>query len=97
MRPRVDSDPFDVGTVRRSPMDRSLAIGAKTLAGAGLGILGVLVGTVVAGALLETVLLPTLLLKVAAGVAGGGIGLAKAVGDERRSGHSRAVQERGRM
>ncbi len=97
MRSRFRPDTFDAEHAPRNPVERSLAIGAKTLAGAGIGIIGVLVGTVLAGALLETVLLPTLLLKVAAGIAGGGIGLAKAVGAERRVSRTSELQERGRM
>lgn len=61
-----------------------LAVTAKTAAGAGLGLVVVLVGAAAGGILAETVLIPSLLVKVAAGIAGGGVGLAKGIGDERK-------------
>ncbi|MFC1462005.1 hypothetical protein ACFLQU_00225 [Verrucomicrobiota bacterium] len=61
-----------------------LAVTAKAAAGAGLGLVVVLVGAAAGGIIAETVLIPSLLAKIAAGVAGGGVGLAKGIGDERR-------------
>jgi hypothetical protein len=68
----------------RGTFERSLAIGAKTLAGIGLGVVGVLVGAAALGVALEAILVPTLVLKLAAGITGGSVGLAKGLGDERR-------------
>lgn len=62
----------------------NLAVTAKTAAGAGIALVVVLVGAATAGLALEAVLIPSLLVKVAAGIAGGGIGLAKGIKDERK-------------
>ncbi len=72
-------------------LERSLNIGAKTLAGVAIGVVTVLLGVATAGIAFEAVLVPTLLLKVAGGLAGGSIGLAKGIGDERR--HERRSRE----
>ncbi len=64
--------------------ESALIVGAKTIAGAGLGLI-VVVGAVTAiGALAEAILIPSLLVKVAGGLAGGGLGLAKGLKDERK-------------
>lgn len=76
----------------RRAVEQSFAVGAKTVAGVSLGLLGILVGAAVAGALLETVIIPSLVVKVAGSLAGGGIGLAKGLGDERR--HRRREADR---
>lgn len=81
----------------RVGLERSLAIGAKTLAGIGIGVLVILVGAATAGIAIEAIVVPSLLLKLAGGIAGGGIGLAKGLGDERRrDGQSTGVGERPR-
>jgi len=59
-------------------------IGATTLAGVGVGLLAALAGAFALTAVGEAVLAPTLLLKVAGGMAGGGVGLAKGINDTRR-------------
>jgi hypothetical protein len=81
---RPDEDPFAPEPAPRAGVERSLAIGAKTLAGIGLGVIGVLFGAALVGAALETILVPTLVVKLAAGITGGSLGLAKGLGDERR-------------
>ena len=77
--PEPEPDALD-----RQALERSLAIGAKTLAGIGVGVVTVLLAVATAGIALEAVVVPSLLLKVAGGIAGGSIGLAKGIGDERR-------------
>jgi hypothetical protein len=72
-------------------LERSLNIGAKTLAGVAIGVVTVLLGVATAGIALEAVLVPSLLLKLAGGIAGGSLGLAKGIGDERR--HERGPRE----
>jgi hypothetical protein len=62
----------------------SLIVGAKTLAGIGIGLVAVITGAVVVGAATEAVLIPSLLLKLAGGVAGGGVGMAKGLKDARK-------------
>jgi hypothetical protein len=62
----------------------SLIVGAKTLAGIGLGLVAVITGAAVVGALSEAILVPSLLLKMAGGVAGGGVGMAKGLKDARK-------------
>lgn len=61
-----------------------LGVGAKALAGVGLGLAAVLAFPVVIGLATEAVLIPSLLLKLAGGMAGGGIGLAKGLSDDRK-------------
>jgi len=85
--PRAGYDPYarvPEAPPTRGQLERSLAIGAKTLAGIGLGVIGILVGAAALGAALETILVPTLIVKLAAGITGGSVGLAKGLGDERR-------------
>ena len=67
------------------PTEASLAVGAKTLAGIGIGIICVIAATTVVGLAAEVVLIPSLLLKLAAGVAGGGLGMVKGLSDERKN------------
>lgn len=62
----------------------SLNIGAQTVAGVGLGLVGVIAGAAVLGIVAEAVIIPTLMAKLAGGVAGGGLGLAKAVHEDNR-------------
>lgn len=64
----------------------SLVVGAKTIAGIGVGLLAVVFGSVALGAVAETVLIPSLLLKLAGGIAGGGVGMAKGLNDVRKDG-----------
>lgn len=59
-------------------------IGATTLAGVGLGLMAALAGAFALTAVGEAVLAPTLLMKVAGGMTGGGVGLAKGIKDTRR-------------
>ncbi len=61
---------------------RLLSIGAKTLAGVGLGLVTVLAGAAVLGLAAEVVLVPTLVVKLAGAMAGGGVGMAKGLKDE---------------
>jgi hypothetical protein len=67
-----------------NPSTSSLLIGAKTVAGIGIGLVTVIAGAVIVGAAAETVLIPSLLLKLAGGVAGGGVGMAKGLRDEEK-------------
>jgi hypothetical protein len=59
----------------------SLIIGAKTLAGVGLGLLAVSGGFLLVGAFAEAAVVPSLLLKLAGGLTGGGLGMAKGLKD----------------
>ncbi len=70
-------------------LERSLAVGAQTLAGIGLGLLTVIVGAAIAGLALETLVVPGLLVKLAGGVAGGGIGMARGIHGRRARGPNR--------
>ena len=62
----------------------SLLVGAKTLAGIGLGLLVVVAGVAVAGVATEAILVPSLLLKLAGGITGGGMGMAKGLTDAQK-------------
>lgn len=64
-------------TQKPGSVSPSLVIGAKTLAGIGIGLLAVTGGALVIGAVTEAVIIPSLLLKLAGGLTGGGIGMAK--------------------
>ncbi len=64
----------------------TLAVTAKTAAGAGIALVVVLAGAATAGLALEAIIIPSLLVKVAAGLAGGGVGMAKGIKDERKVG-----------
>jgi len=57
------------------------SIAAKTLAGIGIGLLAVMGGAFVLGLAAETLLIPSLLLKTAGGIAGGGAGMAMGIRD----------------
>ena len=82
--------------IERTPRQRSvparrisasgawLSIGAKTVAGVGLGLFAVLAGSVVLGLAAEAVLIPSLAVKLAGVMAGGGVGMAKGIKDEGR-------------
>lgn len=61
-----------------------LLIGAKTIAGIGIGFMVVIFGTTGIGAVMESTILPTILTKVAGGMAGGALGLSKGVTDSRK-------------
>jgi hypothetical protein len=67
-------------------------VGAKTLAGVGIGLLCVVGGAVLVGVATEVMLVPTLLVKLAGGITGGGLGMAKGVKDARKD-LSRPAQE----
>jgi hypothetical protein len=56
-------------------------VGAKTVAGIGLGLVAVVGGAALLGLAAETVLIPSLLMKLAGGIAGGGVGMAKGLKD----------------
>ena len=56
-----------------------LMIGAATIAGVGLGLAGVIGGSFLIGMAAESIVMPSLLLKLAGGLAGGGVGMAKGV------------------
>ncbi|MBF0492775.1 MAG: hypothetical protein HQM15_08345 [Deltaproteobacteria bacterium] len=64
-----------------------LLVGAKTIAGIGIGFIAVILGTTGIGAVLESTLLPTALTKAAGGLAGGAIGLALGISDSRKKRH----------
>lgn len=66
------------------PPGSSLVVGAKTVAGIGIGLLAVVAGSVALGIAAETVLIPSLLLKLAGGIAGGGVGMARGLNDVRK-------------
>ncbi len=63
----------------------SLLVGAKTLAGIGIGLLVVVAGVAVVGVATEAVLVPSLLLKLAGGIAGGGVGMSKGLTDAQKT------------
>ncbi len=65
--------------------ESSLLVGAKTLAGVGIGLVTVVVASTAVGLVVETVVIPSLLLKLAGGIAGGGLGMAKGLSDERKT------------
>jgi len=60
-----------------------LGVGAKTIAGIGIGLLTVVGGAALLGVAAEMVLVPSLLMKLAGGIAGGGLGMAKGLSDNR--------------
>ncbi len=87
----------DERTVSESPMPEerasmpparlgisSLAVGAKTVAGIGIGLIVVVAGSAVIGVAAETILIPSLLIKLAGGIAGGGVGMAKGLKDAQK-------------
>lgn len=61
-----------------------LIVGAMALTGVGLGLMAVIAGSFLFGLATEAFLAPTLLAKVAGGLAGGGVGMAKGVNDVQR-------------
>ncbi len=61
-----------------------LLLGAKAMAGIGVGFVVVTLGATGVGALLEATIIPTVLAKVAGAIAGGGIGLSKGISDNRK-------------
>jgi len=63
----------------------SLMVGAKTIAGIGIGLLVIMAGAVGLGMAAEAVLIPSVLAKLAGGIAGGGLGMAKGLSDVRRA------------
>lgn len=73
-------------TATKSSLDTEevLMMGAKTLAGIGLGFVVVALGATGVGALLEATIIPTALAKTAGALAGGGIGLSKSITDFRK-------------
>lgn len=83
--PKEPDKPERRSAPQQSSGQSFLAVTAKTAAGAGLGLVVVLVGAAAGGILAETVLIPSMLVKIAAGITGGGVGLAKGIGDERRA------------
>jgi len=63
----------------------TMLVSAKMVAGVGLGLIVVLgAGPLIGLILAEKVLVPTLLAKLAGGLAGGGLGLVKGLNDKRR-------------
>ncbi len=64
--------------------ESSLIVGAKTMAGVGIGLLTVVAAVTAVGIAAEGLLVPSLLLKFAGGIAGGGMGMAKGLNDERK-------------
>ena len=71
-------------TTRPPSRTNSLAVGAKTVAGVGIGLLAVVAGSAIIGVAAETVLVPSILLKLAGGIAGGGMGMAKGLKDAQK-------------
>lgn len=82
--PRSASDIEDYSAPITDEPTSYVSVGAKTLAGIGIGLLAVLAGSTLIGLAAEAVLVPSLLLKAAGGIAGGGVGMAKGLKDERR-------------
>jgi hypothetical protein len=66
------------------PIESSVSIGAKTLAGVGIGLIAVIAATAAVTVATEVVLIPSLLLKLAGGITGAGLGMAKGLNDERK-------------
>lgn len=60
-----------------------LIVGAATLAGVGLGLVAAVAGAAVIGLAGEAIMAPALALKVAGGLAGGGVGMAKGLKEAR--------------
>ena len=58
-------------------------VGAATLAGVGLGLIAAIAGVAVIGLAGEALLAPAIALKVASGLAGGGVGMAKGLNEAR--------------
>ena len=85
-RPRPDERPNERRANASNPRVSSLVIGATTIAGVGIGLLAVVAGAAVIGIAAETVLIPSLLLKMAGGIAGGGVGMTKGLKDTRKLG-----------
>ena len=85
--PDYDDDPYpeeseqEMAKPSGGGISPSFAIGAKTVAGIGLGLVTVVAGSAIIGLAAETVLIPSLLLKLAGGIAGGGVGMAKGLQD----------------
>ena len=63
----------------------SLSVGAKTVAGIGIGLIAVVGGAALLGVAAEAVLIPSLLVKLAGGIAGGGLGMAKGLKDANKA------------
>ena len=70
-------------TSRAATSGSLLGVGAKTVAGIGIGLLTVVGGAALLGVAAEMVLIPSLLMKLAGGIAGGGLGMAKGLNDTR--------------
>ena len=64
--------------------EEAILLGAKTMAGIGLGFVVVVLGATGIGAVLEATIVPTVLAKVAGAIAGGGVGLSKGIQDHRK-------------
>ncbi len=64
----------------------ALIVGATALAGVGLGLIAVIAGVAAIGLAGEAILAPAIALKVAGGLAGGGVGMAKGLDNARASG-----------
>jgi hypothetical protein len=84
--PRMEAEPPPQAEEERAerPASRispSIMIGAKTVAGIGIGLVTIVAGSALIGLAAETVLIPSLLLKLAGGIAGGGVGMAKGLQD----------------
>ncbi|MEI8346996.1 MAG: hypothetical protein WCG27_05990 [Pseudomonadota bacterium] len=62
----------------------AIMVGAKTMAGIGIGFVVVVIGATGLGAILEAKIIPTALAKVAGAIAGGGIGMAMGITDARK-------------
>jgi len=83
-RPSPDSQKREIAPHAVTPASL-LSVGAKTIAGIGIGLLVVVGGAALMGIAAEAVLIPSLLVKLAGGIAGGGLGMAKGLSDARTS------------
>lgn len=81
----IDEKPFeDIDLESGMATEDALLLGAKTMAGIGVGFVVVVIGATGLGAVLEATIVPTVLAKVAGAIAGGGIGLSKGIHDQRK-------------
>ncbi len=81
---KQDSLDNDIDLEKGVNTEDAILMGAKTMAGIGVGFVVVVLGATGIGAILETAIIPTALAKVAGAIAGGGVGLSKGIHDHRK-------------
>ncbi len=64
--------------------EEMILLSAKTAAGIGIGLVVVTLGATGIGAVIDAVIIPTVLAKMAGAVAGGGLGLSMGITDNRK-------------